>query len=250
MTIALRSAHGTAQVKAAASNRAHGIATANVLVGDAALFGIATDNIATVDGVSNTHTTVVDSKGNVWTKIYEYTNTVGGVAADGVTVSLWLCADITTQLVITTDTVTVTFSASTVAKVSGVISYSKAAGMILVNDGVVGAVQDASTNGASTTLSGLPNVPHLFFNVDGFETTQTGFGLTQDVDYSTQWNNGTTGGVNDTNIKLLGAHRIATLTGDTHLATSALTSDSAAILASFVEQAPVTTQAIPVVVGV
>ena len=237
MTIALRSAHGTAQNKTAGTSRIHTVSTANVLAGDTALFGCASDNLATADGVSNDHTSVTDTQGNVWEKVGEYTNTVGGAAGDGVTVSLWKC-EVTTDLVITTDTVTINFSGSITAKVVGLISYSHAAGMELFNDGYIAVTRDAATGSPSKTLSGLANVQHLFFACDAFETTQTSFGLTQDTDYTNQWNNGTTGSTAQTNCKLMGAHRLATLTGDTHQSTQSLTCDSVGILASFIEQAP------------
>lgn len=242
MTIALRSAHGTAQNKTAATSHTFAVATASVLVGDAAMFGCAADNLATVDGNSNTHTSVTDTGGNVWEKIYEQTNTVGGAAGDGITASLWLCRNVTGQITITTGSITVNFSGSVTAKTSGLISWSKAAGTELQSVAVNGANQDASTNGPTTVISGLSSAHTLFFNVDAFESTQTSFGLTQDTDYNNQWNNGTTGSTQQTNAKLVGASRIATLTGDTHLATSSLTNDSAGILAAFREVTPVTTK--------
>jgi len=55
---------------------------------DQAILCVASDNVATVDGASNTHTSVTGGNG-VWRKLGEYTNTVGGAAADGACVSLW-----------------------------------------------------------------------------------------------------------------------------------------------------------------
>jgi hypothetical protein len=249
MTIAVRSAHGTAQNKTSATTHNMAVSTASVLVGDAALYGVCSDNLGTVSGVTNQHLTLTDTGGNTWVKVYEYTNSPTGAAGDGTTVSLWLCKNVTTQVTITTGSVTLTYSGATTAKVCGLISFSKAAGTELVVDAVVAALQNASTNGPSCTISGLASAARLWFSVDGFESTQTSFGLTQDVDYGNQWNNGSTGSTQDTNQKLVGASRIATLTGDTHLSTSGLTNDSAGILAAFSEQAPVTTSFFPVVVG-
>lgn len=242
MAITVRSAHGNSVSKAAsATTFAHTVTTANVLVGDTALFAVVSDNISTADGNTNDHSSVADSKGNTWTKVYEFTNAPTAAAAVGVTASLWK-SEITVQMVSTTDTITITFASALTAKGMGLISFAKStgAGATLSNDGVIGAEATASTSGPSTTLSGLPNVSHLFFNVDGFETTQTGFTLVQDTDYTNQFNNGTTGAAADTNMKIMGATRIATLTGDTHLSTQALTCDSVGILASFVEVAPST----------
>jgi hypothetical protein len=236
VTIALRSAHGTAQLKANSATRGHGLTTADVLRDDAALMGVVTDNTVLVDGPSNAHVSCADTQGNYWVKVYEFTNSPTGVAADGVTTSLWLCPTVTTRLVSGTDIVTVTLAATCFAKCSGVVSYSKAPGKVLAVDGFVGAVSDAATTGPLKTLSGLVNVQHLYFAVDGWETTQTGFGQVQDADYASQWNNGSTGSANDTNIKIAGAHRIFSAVTDTHQMSSALTADSAGILAAFSEQ--------------
>jgi hypothetical protein len=56
--------------------------------GDIGFLLVVSDNVATADGNSNSHTSVTGGTGT-WTKIYEQANTVGGAAADGMCVSLW-----------------------------------------------------------------------------------------------------------------------------------------------------------------
>lgn len=235
MAFALRSNHGNTVSKAAGTLfQTHTVTTANVLAGDLAILYVGTDNLTTTDGVTNDHTSVTDSSSNEWRKAYEFTNG-NGTAATGATASLWWCL-VKTALVSGVGTVTVNYSGSITDKTLAVGSYSyDTTGTVGLVDRA-GAVQDASTNGPSTTLSGLASRPYLLMVSDAFEATQTGFTLGQDVDYTTEANNGTTGGAAGADMKLLGSRRIATLTTDTHLATTALTVDSAGVIAAFAEQ--------------
>lgn len=234
MTIALGAAVGNSQNKTAATSITHSV-TADVTLGSYCIFAGVCDNLATVDGETNDHTTVTDTQSNTWRKLREQTNTVGGAAGDGVTVSIWI-SRITTLIPVTTGVITANFSGSVTAKNWGAAYYTCAAGSTIALASLTVANQDASTNGPSTTFSGLVSRAYTMIAVDGFETTQTSFALTQDADYASRINNGTTGGLANTNVKLLISDRInATLTTDTHLATSGLTSDSAGILATFVE---------------
>ena len=86
--------------------------SAVIQVNDLLLVRVASDNLATVDGESNDHTSVTDNKGNSYTKLREHTKASGGAAA-GVTVSMFM-SKITTQLEVA-DTVTVNFSAAIAA---------------------------------------------------------------------------------------------------------------------------------------
>lgn len=234
MTWALASGHGNTVNKAAATTSlAHTVTTANVTAGNVGIFCVSTDNVTTTDGISNNHTSVTDSGGNAWIKLIEYTNG-NGTAALGATASIWASL-ITSTLTSAVGVVTANFTSLT-AKCVGLSSYTLAAGHTFDCRYANGAVQDASTTIASIVFSGLPGAAQLIIVNSACESTQTGFVLAQDADYTTEINNGTTGGAAGADMKILVSRRIATLTGDTHLATSALTFDSASAVAVLAEK--------------
>src|SRR5512140_966072 len=87
--------------------------SANLTVGKLVFVVAVTDNYVTSDGASAQHS-LADDKGNGWRKISEYTET-SGVAADGVTISIF-GVRITTQI-LTTDAITLTLANAVAQKI-------------------------------------------------------------------------------------------------------------------------------------
>ena len=90
------------------------------------IVSIGIDNKSTADGNTSDVTNVIDSKGNIYTKAGEFTNTVGGVANDGATIAVWYSV-LGTSLG-TSDTVSASYSAAVVAKAITMESYTLGAG--------------------------------------------------------------------------------------------------------------------------
>src|SRR5690242_20347490 len=88
MAIASVGTLGTGASSTSNSSWTMATATNTLASGDEGLLIQVTDNIATADGATNTHTSVSGGTGN-WTKLGEYTNSPTGVAGDGICVSIW-----------------------------------------------------------------------------------------------------------------------------------------------------------------
>lgn len=86
MTIAAVAARGTGVASTSGSSFTL-TPTAAIAAGRLAVLVVSSDNVATADGVTNTHTSVTSANAT-WTKAGEYTNG-NGAAAAGVTVSVW-----------------------------------------------------------------------------------------------------------------------------------------------------------------
>src|SRR3990172_12230453 len=137
--------------------------SANLVVNKLVFVMAVTDNSATADGPSSTHTSVADnapSTNNLWRKITEYTETDGS-AGDGCTVSVWGCR-ITTQIS-TTDTITVT--------TSNVTARSIIATEVTVEAGNTFTVEEVGVGQATRTaaVGVLPNREHLYLYFAGAE---------------------------------------------------------------------------------
>src|SRR5215203_6102342 len=107
MAIASVGTLGTGASSTSTSSFTFTTATNTLAAGDFALLIVVSDNIATVDGASSNHTIPSGGTGT-WSKLGEYTNTVGGAAGDGCTTSLWLFE--ASGTVNTGTTITVNFS--------------------------------------------------------------------------------------------------------------------------------------------
>lgn len=240
MAIASGGTLGNTQNKTAATTVAHTTVTTAIAVGDQIIITLVADNLATVDGQSNNHLSITDnsSPANIYMKQLEWTNTVGGAAGDGVTVSQWKCHARTAIAI--GGIITATFSASVTSKNIACWKYTVAAGNTLFCDDIVAAVVDASLNSPSTTVprtgvSLLASTSYLQVASVGAENTQTSFAWTEDASFTNRATNGTTGGVANTNVKMLHSDRIATLTTDTHQGSSGLSSDWVTILGAYRE---------------
>lgn len=183
-------------------------------------------------GNTNFHS-VSDSKGNTWTKIREETINPAGAAGSGATVSTFI-SKITTEI-LTTDNVTLTITIATTAKAIGIDEWSLAAGKTFSIVGINGAGGAGTT--PSVALSGLPSTVYLFLGSVGVEGP-IGDGFTQDADYGSTSDFGTTGGAAVTNVTDRLGRRIATLTGDTYNPTLGTSRDWAATLSALQEVDP------------
>lgn len=172
-----------------------------------------TDNINTAGGVSATHI-VADFKGNVWTKIIEFTN--AAAAGAGITASVWV-SKITTALT-TSDTIALTLSANTTAKAIGLYEYAVGANNGLYIQGGAGNQQDA-TSSPTVTASGLPSRNYAVLGVVAREEDTAGT-YTMDSDYNDRTKFGTTGGTGNTNVSCIVGDRVVTATGDTFAPTT------------------------------
>jgi hypothetical protein len=235
MTWGATNVRGTAANRVVASTHAVVVANANITVGQIAMLRTATDNIATASGTSANHTAVTDSKGNSWTKLYEYTRS-SGAAADGVTISAW-ATKVTTELVATVDTVTLTLSASVTAKAATLWQTSVGAGNTFSVAGANGA--NGSSTSPSVTLSGLASASYYWLGLIGVEgrATET---TTADADYGVpEGKTGTDGGaVDPDNIRVYSTRRANfTATTDTYNPTIGTSADWAAALIAMSEVA-------------
>ena len=206
--------------------------------GDIVVVHFATDNIATVDGASNTHLTVTDTQGNSYSKLGEETNTVGGAFEDGVTVSIWI-TQLSKALTISVDSITGNFSSAVDAACMTAVTATLTAGDTWQSQGATpnGATGDAVTTGPTTTVGSLASAEHMWFAVDGRENVVGTY--TGDVNFATNINRGTSGGVAATNISVHSELRKATLTTSSHAGSNTTSADWASLLVSVTEVANV-----------
>lgn len=198
--------------------------SAAIAAGRFLVVGCSTKNLATADGASNNHSSVVDSKNHTWTKHGEYTETAG-VAADGTTVSVWSTV-VTTQLE-TTDTITLTTSGNIAEKIITATEVQFTTGM-RVALAQLGVGQTA----IAATVSSLVNKEHFLIGVFGAEgADQT---KTADADYTERHDARSRNDAAATTIHV--QTRIATLTTDTCTSTNWTNTEPIALLAAFTEE--------------
>src|SRR5947208_1550631 len=88
--------------------------------GDVGILVIAADNFNTTDGDNSELTTVIDSKGNTWDKVREFTNG-NGTAATGATVAIFK-SDVTVNVLVT-DTITINFANTITARAATIWAF-------------------------------------------------------------------------------------------------------------------------------
>lgn len=213
--------------------------SANLTVGKIAFVYALSDNLATTSGNSTDHTSIADTDTNTWNKLYERTFTAG-VAADGVTHSLWW-TKVATQID-TTDTITWTLTGNAVAKVMMCFECTVGAGSTiqLANDGVPSAFQEATTQTPSVATSGMTSGEYLHIGAVGIQ--EEFLTWTADSDYTNVFaaagiSSGPAGAAATNVVGFLG-YRIATLTGDTFAPTLAASRAMAAALVAIEEVVP------------
>jgi len=224
-------------------------ATNTLASGDFAILTVATDNTATADGASTDHSSVSGGTGT-WTKLGEYTNTVGGAAADGVTTSLWLFE--ATGTMSTGTVITVTLGTARVDKVASFWKFTKAGGQSIRLDtepatNPIGNGVDASNGFGSVSFSGLTSAARLYFRGLGKEANTT-TAITVSTSFTAITGNRSRN--NASAITLRGEFRINTSTGETSNPTLAISGDTAGLFAALVEYTPAVTEALVDMIGV
>ena len=165
---------------------------------------IATDNESTTDGVTTLHTALtIDGHGA--TKAGEYTNTVGGAANDGATVSVWYLvvpADITAGA-----TVLSTLNSGKDAKAITAHIFDLDSAYSISVDGTNTLANDAADPG-SVTATGILDAPHLWVRGIAVET-ETATVLTPTAGWTAMAGTGTTGGAAATNVSVRAEFKIS-----------------------------------------
>ena len=210
--------------------------TLTIAAGSLVVISVAVDNNATTDGDEGAVTGVSDTKSNTWTKAIEFTNGQGGAQA-GATISVWY--SVLTTALLTTDTITATFSNTTSRDASDINGRGFTLGGntdIAIASTVTSAVDGGLVD--SLTISGLENREYLWWRagaVEGpeFPTATATSGFTG-VEF-----NATTGGAAVSNMGMFIEFKIATGTTLTSAPTSSTNRDWASAYIAFYQVPPV-----------
>lgn len=195
--------------------------------GEAVLVALTTDNIATTDGASSTHTGF-SGGGLTWTKLAEVTAS-SGAAADGVTISLWQSsvAESTSGSL----SFTATFSAAVSAKVATQCRFT--ADSLLSADALDIRTNYATAQYGSMSTGTLASAERLYLRVSageyGASTNATRTDASWTLGSGTNIGSGASG--------VMGRHegKIATSTGETSAFTQNIAIDSASIFVALSE---------------
>lgn len=184
--------------------------SAQINSGNLAILIVAADNLSTVDGNNNEHTSVTDSVGNTWKKRGEFTNSRGS-SSTGSTVSVWSARVITS--IATSDTIGVTFSGNVTAKaVTGwQFSFTGAPGFVVAGSATVADVGADPTN---LSLSGLTSNQYLWLRAIGSESDGTTWTSSTNYTGFTHTNSTTSGAGAASNMGARAEFRVFTGTGD------------------------------------
>jgi hypothetical protein len=180
-----------------------GTPDADLTVGKLVVVTVHTDNSATTDGTTATHTALADNVSgsqNVWTKATEKTDT-DGVAGDGATVSVWY--SVLKTAITTAHAIQASFAAAVTARAMGFVEAT-------ITDGAVNVADVGTGQGSITAASGtLPNREYLFLyaaSAEGNDNTKTAAtNYTEQLDLRT-------GNTGDVNISVYVQTRIQTTT--------------------------------------
>lgn len=167
---------------------------------------VATDNENTTDGETSLHTAATIG-GAGMSKAGEYTNTVGGAANDGVTVSVWYL--IAPAQIASGAAVVSTLNTGKDAKALQSYIFDLDSLYSVVVDGSATLSNDAADPG-SLSATGTRAAPHLWIRAIGLETDNGTAGtLTPTSGWTTLGGTGTTGGAAATNVSVRGEFKIA-----------------------------------------
>jgi len=178
--------------------------SSNILVGEIAVVLCSTQKITNTDGATSNHS-IADSKGNVWNKVAEYTNTNAGNTY-GVCNSIYW-SDITTQIS-TGDTITLTTTSSVAHKIIQVIKASIGAGKTVATE-----TFGYSLSGISASVGAFTSRSYWlvgFIATNNNESTKV-----PDADYSELYDTRTSSSLLESTVTNHVVSRIATLTSDT-----------------------------------
>lgn len=226
--------------------------TGHFEAGHAAIVWAATDNVATTDGETTLHSSITDSKSNVYTKACEFTNGQGAAAA-GATVSVWF-SKLATQLNGSTDSITLTTASAVTAKAIFAAEFAIGVGSVISLVGTCQTLANDNADAGSQTISGLASQEYLFVRGIATESRQA-TSMTATSGYALFGIDGcenTAGGTGASNIGACGETRILTGTGDTSDPTLAdTTNDNASVFVALKEAAPAapTGQRKPIIIG-
>lgn len=210
----------------AATSLAHTIANANVPVGAILVVDVVINNRSATEGNTNDITSVTDSGGNTYTKLYEWTN-ANGAQNNGTTVAQFI-SKITTALTAGSSTVTGHFGSSS-ANIVAAWEYSVASGSTVSKVTQATGDADNTTTGPILSVSGLTSKEYLFLVSESLEGKPTDT-YTKDTDYTLANSGGTGGSIDDAQQTLRASYRIVTATGDTYAATNSANQDWASIM--------------------
>jgi hypothetical protein len=173
--------------------------TAALVLGRLVVVTVVTDNFATPTGPTTRHSTLVDTKGNVWHKLFEHTHSDAGAANDGCTVSVWYSV-LTTQIE-TSDTITCSWTGNQINRLICGFEVTMSGGAIAVEQ------SNVSVLGTEAAVAGMPSREYLLVGIGAAEGSDTS--KTPDADYGERFDFGSGG----TSVHVV--TRIATLTADT-----------------------------------
>jgi hypothetical protein len=191
-------------------------------VGELVLLFAVLDNTGTTDADHSEVTSVTDSGSNTYTKLGEWTNGEG-VAADGITVSLWM-SRLTTQVVISSGSFTANFSNAITHKCLCAEAFSVAAGTLSLAAPAERNATDASNGFGSVAFAGLSSKERLYFRALGKEAGSNTL-LTPSTNFTVT--NGTRSSAGG--ICIRGEFRINTSTGETSNPAMAVAGDTAGV---------------------
>lgn len=202
-------------------------ATNTLAAGDFGILVVESDNISTADGSTNDHTLPSGATG-IWWKWGEYTNSPGGVAGDGSTISAWVFA--ASGPAATGVTITVNFASNVTDKCCFFEKFTTAAGKTLaLTAGITNPITSEVTaaNGfGSSAFSGLASLSRLYFRALGKEANST-TALTASTNFTAIA--GTRSRNNAAAVLCRGEYRINTSTGETSNPTLAVSGDTSGL---------------------
>lgn len=206
--------------------------SAAITVGKIACFSAVTDNLQTTSGPSTDHS-VTDTDGHTWTKIFEETGS-SGVAADGLTVSLWMTK--VTAEIGTGDAVTLTISSAVLSKALVIWEFTVDSGNTFAVENVAHSFTVSGAGTETVTLGSLPSREYIFCGSFGGENETL---TTNDTAYTDMGvARSSTSGVTDTNVTIRVGVLIATATTETFNTTGAGPNANLASLAGVYEATP------------
>lgn len=180
-------------------------------IGDFLVLAVAADNNGTA-GASSTSASITDPAGNTWTRRSETNRTAAGVAADGITLSIWTCP---VTVALSSATITVNFSPNTTAKAALIKKIAPAAGETIVYRSAGSGASGSDTSFSTGTVAGVP----LGDTILGFCGLQARVNPTPDSDTTNgSWSSNfiaiADSGTVGTSVLVYGQHKTVTATGD------------------------------------
>lgn len=198
--------------------------------GNVGILTIAFDNLNTTDGDHSEVSGVVDSAGNTWEKLGEYTNGEGA-AADGVTVSLWMTRA-SSELALG-GTVTASFTSTLTDTCASLWEFTVGAALTQSASAVSNAT-DASNGFGSAAFSGLASKERLYFRALAKEAN-TITNITPSTSFTTITHARSRN--NALAVAVRGEFRINTSTGETSDPALAVSGDTAGVFVALEESA-------------